>query len=297
MEMLRQERDFNAGFVERNKKRWKKGFDLLETLIHISHESGEQFCKENRRAATKKNDFRLYVLMRLHARSCLISREILTLMSNGFADGAFARWRTLYEIAVTAMFLSTQPSEVSEMYLAHESTERNRAAEEFQKHCKDLGHKPINKREMSRIKKELDATLSRFKSKFDHQYGWAAKAVGKNACRFVDIEDAVQMGRMRPYYRLASFGVHAGPHGLHSYMGMSDADQEMALAGPSDGGMADPGHATAIALTQIATALISLKPNLEAVVISKIMLRLTDKIGKAFLNVHKAKKRSTKSNH
>ena len=70
----------------------------------ISRESGDLFNE----SFGKNNDQVFFVLWRLHARSCQITMEILALLKSGFADGAHARWRTLHEIAVTALFIKQQ---------------------------------------------------------------------------------------------------------------------------------------------------------------------------------------------
>jgi len=44
-------------------------------------------------------------LARLYGRACQIGRKIELLLSNGFADGAEARWRTLHELTVVACFI------------------------------------------------------------------------------------------------------------------------------------------------------------------------------------------------
>ena len=102
-----------------------------------------------------------------------------------------------------------------------------------------------------------------------------------------DIEQHVQLAHMRPYYRMASDNVHANSHGAHFRLGLHSSQQEkMLLAGPSNLGLADPGHSTAISLLQITTTLLATKPVLDCVVAMKILAGLTDEVGEAFLKVH-----------
>lgn len=42
--------------------------------------------------------------------------EILTLVKNGLADGAFARWRSLFELSVISNFISSNSEEVAKAY-------------------------------------------------------------------------------------------------------------------------------------------------------------------------------------
>ena len=102
-----------------------------------------------------------------------------------------------------------------------------------------------------------------------------------------DIERHVQLGHMRPYYRMASDNVHPNSHGAHFRLGLHSSQQdEVLLAGPSNLGLADPGHSTAISLFQITTVLLATESVLDCVVTMKILEELTDEVGEAFLKVH-----------
>jgi hypothetical protein len=57
----------------------------------------------------------------------------------------------------------------------------------------------------------------------------------------------------------------------------------MLLAGPSDLGLADPGHGTSMSPSQITSTLLTMKPNIDRLVICQILLRLEDEVGEAFL--------------
>ncbi len=86
---------------------------------------------------------------------------------------------------------------------------------------------------------------------------------------------------------MASDNVHANAHGAYYRLGSSVQTDEVLLAGPSNVGLADPGHSTAISLCRVTTVLLTTKPNLDGVVISKILLKLEEEIGAAFLQAHK----------
>ena len=51
-------------------------------------------------------------------------------------------------------------------------------------------------------------------------------------------------------------------------------------------GLADPGHATAISLSQITIALLTTRSTADNVVILKTLQELESEIGEAFLKVH-----------
>src|SRR5206468_2797969 len=94
------------GFRERLEARWGKGFDLLRMLLTICRELGQDSAKRLRKSRAHKNRVLRSLMVRLHARACQITAEIITLMENGFADGAMARWRTLYEVGVVATVIA-----------------------------------------------------------------------------------------------------------------------------------------------------------------------------------------------
>ena len=92
---------------------------------------------------------------------------------------------------------------------------------------------------------------------------------------------------MRPYYRMASDNVHPNSHGAYFRLGLhSSQEKEVLLAGPSNVGLADPGHSTAISLMQLSTTLLATESSFDCVVTMKILAELTDAVGEAFLKVH-----------
>jgi hypothetical protein len=62
----------------------------------------------------------------------------------------------------------------------------------------------------------------------------------------------------------------------------------MLLAGASDLGLADPGHCTAISLSQITFTLLTMTPNIDRLVICQLLCRFGDAVGEAFIAAHRA---------
>ncbi len=58
------------------------------------------------------------------------------------------------------------------------------------------------------------------------------------------------------------------------------------LTGPSPMGLADPGHATLVSLTSVTDAVLTNKPGEAARMSSRILHRLTDEAGDAYLKAH-----------
>ena len=81
--------------------------------------------------------------------------------------------------------------------------------------------------------------------------------------------------------------MHANPKGVFFRLGLID-QAEILLAGPSNLGLADAGQNTAISLGQITTELGTLNPNLDELVLMKVVLTLVDEIPKRFVRVQRA---------
>ena len=129
-----------------------------------------------------------------------------------------------------------------------------------------------------------DDLCNRFGSSFAGSYGWAAESLAKDRPNFSDIEQAVGLEHLRPYYRMASHNVHANPKGVSFKLGLRDQD-DVLLAGPSNFGLTDPAHSTAISLLQLSVALLNLRPNIDRIITLKIMTTLSEEIGDTFLRI------------
>lgn len=126
-------------------EKFGKTLDLLEIVYYIAtdnlYESSESLGPE-------ADNITFKALERLHARSCQVMAEIILLLRNGFADGAHARWRTLHELTIIALFISNHGDAVSERYFSHCVVDDYNAAIKYQKYCEALGYKGLGKREL-----------------------------------------------------------------------------------------------------------------------------------------------------
>ena len=101
------------------------------------------------------------------------------------------------------------------------------------------------------------------------------------------IERTAQMDHFRPYYRMASDNVHANSHGAFYKLGGFPPDLDILLAGPSNMGLADPGHGAALSLTQVTAALVSTVPTVDSLTELTVLELLQEETGAAFLQAHK----------
>lgn len=283
-EALRESRQEHEGFVERNERRWQEGFDLLEILLSIATEAGSEFNERLRPKAVEENDALFDVLVKLHAKGCLIGKEIACLLRNGFADGAQARWRSLHEVTVTALFLQKNGLEAAKRYIHHERIDSYRLAYKHRAHDARLNEKGPSEVEMVALKEQFDEIVGLYEPEFKNSYGWAIPYVRGNKPNFAMLEEAVQLEHWRPYYSWASQNVHATSKTLHRSLGMSEAKEPCVLVGPSNSGMTDPAHQTSLSITQLTSGLLMTNPNTDGTVMIMMLSMLSNELGEAFLD-------------
>jgi len=245
------------GFEERLFTRWGRAIEGLELFRLWCLDAGMRFHERHLPADV---DWVHSMIVRLHARACLIAAEVLALLRAGLASGAHARWRSGHELVVTAYFIAEHGQDVAERYALHEAIESSRAAVGYQRHATALGYEPFTPEQMQALAQARTDLVERFGNGYAQPYGWAADALGNPNPKFSDIEAAVSFEHMRPYYRMASYPTHAGPKGLVFSLGLRD--QDVMLAGPSNAGLADPGQSMAISLHQITVRLLSTESNM-----------------------------------
>jgi len=284
-EMLSEHEELRSKFEQSVLRKWGRALDLLKMFVVVATEAGEDFNREFRASASRDSDFQFDVLTRLHARSCQIANEILTVLRSGYADGAHARWRSMHEIAVIGFFVREHGQDVAERYLLHSTVESHRGARQYQRHCIRRGYELLTEQELSRLQISCQRLIDRFGRSYANNYGWAAHALDKHDPNFSDIEHAVGLEHWRPHYKFASYNVHANPRGLFSKLGLYPEGRELLLAGPSDTGFVNPGHSTAISLLQVTTSLLTLRRNIDRLSVCQILSTLAEEVGSTFLSI------------
>jgi hypothetical protein len=282
--MLREHRRLRRGFLRRNFKRWRAGFDLLERLIVISQEIGSAINNALRPEAVEANDGMFEALIVNHARGVQVAREILTLMMSGFADGALGRWRTLHEIAVVAAFISESGQKTAERYILHDHVTSYRRAVNLMKHHERANLDPIAPEIMEAMKGAYEEVL-KLDPRMKGDYGWAAEALNREKPTFADLELATGLDHWRPRYKWATINTHGAYRQIMGTLGMCESEEPVLLVGESNSGMTDPAHMTAISLSLVTMPLIMIEPNIDRLAIAMIMERLSDEIGDTFLRL------------
>ncbi len=182
---------------------------------------------------------------------------------------------------MTMYFLTHRGPDVALRYLLHHEARAFAAAEQYQLHAQALGHEPLDPTELVSLQERRDALVTRFGPGYASPYGWAATALANPNPKFTQIEQAVDMDKWRPFFRLASEGTHASSHGLAYSLGMLHSS-DVLLAGASNAGLADPGASTAISLAQATVAFLGCRPTFRDLPAMLTVLRLAEHVESAF---------------
>jgi hypothetical protein len=259
---------------------WGHALDLLEVLIVMSDEVAQSYLARTDKYSS--NDIVQNLLSSIHAKSSQVSKEILIMLRHGFADGAHARWRSLYELSVMGSFISHSEEDVALKYIQHQSIQIYRAAKEYNEHCSEFEISLIPHEEMIEIEQEYDALINKYGESYKHYYGWASDALKLKKPTFRDIETSVGLSHTRPYYKAASARVHASSEGVLSSLGLLPG-QGILLAGSSNIGLSYPARLTAISLTQVTTSVLAHKTNIDFLIACKIMARHSEDVESEFI--------------
>ena len=119
----------------------------------------------------KNNAFKRAAIINLHARALQISNEILVLLKSGFADAAYARWRTLHELKIISFFLSDSNNVVSQRYLEHEVIRKFKEAKDYRECYKKLDYSPFDRKTFNKLKREKERLCAKYGDNFHEKSG------------------------------------------------------------------------------------------------------------------------------
>jgi hypothetical protein len=277
---LAEHREIRHGFELRLQELWGPALDALEAVIIVAFEAGDLVSKAEGSKAIA-DDPQLAAIIRLHARACLVGSEILALLRSGHAAGALARWRTLHELAVVALFIRDRDRQTAERYLVHADVRVVGRLDAYQKFAEKLGDVRLTPEEEQAIRArraEILAGVSDPKD-FATDWGWAGPIDGNTRPKFEHLMAAVDLEHWRPIVDLAHYPVHASSAGLTNVLG---TDGNHLLAGASNAGLADVGHQTAIALQLATLGLLHHRLKAERSVQLIALSELVADVGQAF---------------
>ena len=273
------------------RKFWGEALDLLEILYLISYEIGSNFNREEQKNPEINQDFVFIALTHLHGKACQTFFEIIILLENGFASGANARWRTLDEIAVIAFFLRKHDQTIAKRYLDHSYIDSYKAMIQLNDYAERLGYEKYTNEEIQNLHDTCLKLENDYGKEFKNKYGWASPVILTKSGEpnynpdFSTLKNDVKLEHLKPYYKMASYAVHADSKGILfniSYL----PEERIIPSGSSIFGLADPGQLAAISLIHVNTALLVSKPTVLRMTFLVAMQKLLKDIKNAFSKSH-----------
>jgi len=281
--LLKEEQKKAKSFSRHITEMWEKPLKLLEMLISICLDAGASFAIKEVDSPENLDPLK-EVLIYSHARACQVSSEILTLLSNGFADGAYARWRALHEITVISIFIATHGKETAEKYAQHKIINDYKEANQYQKYCHILGFKPLPEDELDTLKQKRDQLIQKFGKGFKSDYGWATDILKKERPTLYDIEHSIDLNHLRFFYQSANLNVHASARSMVYRFGTDGFSDEILLAGKSIYGLTESGQHTAYSLSLITSTLMLSNSDSNQLAFTSALQKLRDEVFEAFDN-------------
>lgn len=143
---------------------WGSAFSLYAFYIDsVSsfRDSLVQYLTEYCEIADNAEGLKVFsVLAYINGRALQVANEILILLRNGYADGAYARFRTLYELSVIAHFINTHGDEFAQAYFDYNGNQYGWAAAAFP------NYKNPEKIRFNEIEKNCGVDVSSWKSEY-----------------------------------------------------------------------------------------------------------------------------------
>jgi hypothetical protein len=221
-------------------REWGGLLDALERFVafgELIHERAEDMFRDGFRVLSKNNPrpnpeyvtgavLKCLLLLGIHARSCIVSREVLLLLRNGSPDGAYSRLRTLHEHAVVMTLIANDHTyEVAERYQDHATFEylnllRGTRRSFSDPHWRDSESiQDSIDREIAELEADVRRTRTRWGKEIAEQYGWARPALSSatrasRSITFADLEAAAEMDFIRVHYLEGNYDVHASAHSI-----------------------------------------------------------------------------------
>ena len=119
-------------FIAKLNLKWGNGFAALDTMYIFIIDQAKKYVEKkeitlNTGIKGLISDKKFFAIMNIHARACKVFYEILCLLKNGCADGAFAHWRTLFELSVYANFIFINNDCTADAYINQADTDTRNA--------------------------------------------------------------------------------------------------------------------------------------------------------------------------
>lgn len=238
-----------TSFREHFDSNWGEAFITSECFYVIISRTAESYTKKVSALSDSERDEKINTytaLTQLYKRASQQYLEIITLVKNGFSDGAFARWRSMYELSIISSFILKYGEETAESFIASSNSE------DRYDWAMASGIFPETKRHVT--------------------FG--------DILRRCDIDTEAWTEN----YTVANQTVHASPQGTFGRLGAKDGTGSKSQR--SDYGIAAPAIHSANTLALIASMLFSLYPEEETVESMSAAAKWLDELIELYCDTH-----------
>lgn len=126
-EIESKEKTNDIEFINHQEQIWGKCFAASRIMYVIAVEAAESYTKmvSEKDASEVGNKYYTFVaLQHIHGRACQEFLEIFHLLRLGFADGAYARWRSMYELCCCGQFIVTYGEQIAKQFFEQSETDQ-----------------------------------------------------------------------------------------------------------------------------------------------------------------------------
>lgn len=240
-------------FCAHQEQLWGKCFAVSEAMYKLVLEAAEKyvaFVSENISSEEfEKQKYTFEALRHIHGRVCQIFLEVLCLMRNGFADGAYARWRTMYELCCFAEFIKIADETTAKAYIEQTDTAEQNPIWAKKAPC------------FSQKSKNFKPQILDIRKQCLLETAW------------------------KEQYKLGCAVNHASPQGTMGRMSYGGGVQVIPV-GPSDYGIATPAEHSAIALMLCTRIFFWVFPNADAMIQCEVLDQWLDLIRESYFSVN-----------
>lgn len=181
-------------------------FNYLDFVIGSCEGTARELCYPTEDDFVLTDQARSLVLL-LVAQGVRAAREIHWLLMGGFPDAAWARWRTLHELAVTAAFIvDKEDPDMPSRYLARSHALKR----QLTKVMRDHGL-------LTDAEGDDDESVTLAEALDKNNYSWASEKTGKkHGDGFTGLERKAGLDSFRPFYTIANSTIHADAVSLYN---------------------------------------------------------------------------------
>ena len=159
-EIALEEKAKEAAFLSDMDRGWGKCLASSMVMYNLAYQSAKAYsdyiAEHEEGFPISEKQFTFTSLQHICGRVCQEYLEIYYLLQNGFADGAFARWRSMYELCCCAQFILLFGEKIAEQY-CKQSDDPEAKSYAWTKGAVSEKGEPVNADTFARLQNSIEA--------------------------------------------------------------------------------------------------------------------------------------------